>query len=85
VLTSGGATTALGGATQLAQLVDRAHDRIEILPAGGISGEHIAALLDATGCRQVHGSFRDPHAQPPRTSPQRVAAARTALDAWQSP
>jgi copper homeostasis protein len=84
VLTSGQAETALAGARQLAQFVAQSQGRIEILPAAGIASEHVDELLAKTGCRQIHGSFRDPQADPPRTSPQRVAAARAALDAWQS-
>lgn len=85
VLTSGGAPTAIAGAAQLAQFTQQSHGRIQILPAAGISSEHIAELLAKTGCRQIHGSFREPNSNPPRTSAQRVAAARAALDAWQSP
>lgn len=81
VLTSGGAATALAGAAQLANLVRQSAGRIEILPAAGISAEHLDELLCTTGCRQVHGSFRELNADRPRTSPERVAAARAALDA----
>jgi copper homeostasis protein len=84
VLTSGGAKTAIDGAQQLARLVAQTRGRIDILPAAGVSAEHVAELVATTGCRQIHGSFRDPHTNPPRTSSQRVAAARAALNAWQS-
>jgi copper homeostasis protein len=81
VLTSGGAATALAGAAHLAKLVTQSAGRIEILPAAGISAEHIGELLRTTGCQQVHGSFRELNADRPHTSPARVAAARAALDA----
>ncbi len=58
VMTSGGATTALLGAEKIAHLRSHAADRIEILPAGGIRNENVAALIAATGCNQVHASFR---------------------------
>jgi copper homeostasis protein len=84
ILTSGGAATALAGAMQLARLVERAAGRCEILPAGGISADVIAPLLETTGCQQIHGSFREMAAAPPRSSAARVAAARAALDACQA-
>ena len=81
VLTSGAAATAWEGAEQLAQLAKQANGRIEILPAAGISAAGVAPLVHATGCRQIHGSFRDPQSPWPRTSSLRVRAARAALDA----
>jgi copper homeostasis protein len=56
VLTSGRARTAIEGASQLARLVQRAAGRIVILPAGGVRPENIAALVAATGVREVHFS-----------------------------
>ena len=58
VLTSGGALTARQGATRIAELIRHARGRIEILPGGGINPENVAELIRATGCTQVHGSFR---------------------------
>ena len=58
VLTSGGETTALTGAARIAELVRRAAGRIEILPGAGINPENVAELIRATGCTQIHGSFR---------------------------
>jgi copper homeostasis protein len=81
VLTSGGAATALAGSAQLARLIRRAGTGIEVLPAAGVSAEHIAQLIHATGCRQVHGSFLDRQLSTWRTSRSRVVAARAALDA----
>ncbi len=54
VLTSGGQATAMAGSDQIRRLVDRAADCLEILPGGGIRADHAAALLAATGCRQLH-------------------------------
>lgn len=60
ILTSGGPSTALQGADRLSQLNQESSGRIEILPAGGIQPENAAKILRSTGCRQLHGSFRDP-------------------------
>lgn len=58
IMTSGGGATALEGAARIAELHQAAAGRIEILPAGGIRNDNIAALLEATGCTQIHASFR---------------------------
>ncbi len=60
VLTSGQAATAMEGSTVLQKLVARADGRIEILPGAGITPNNAGALLAATGCNQVHGSFSNP-------------------------
>ncbi|MCH2107039.1 MAG: copper homeostasis protein CutC [Planctomycetes bacterium] len=58
VLTSGGAPTATEGAATLAGWIEIASGRIEILPAGTIRAENVAALVETTGADQVH--FRAP-------------------------
>lgn len=59
VLTSGAAPSAADGAPLLAELVARAAGRIAILPGGGVRDHNVAALVSATGVRQVHlGPFR---------------------------
>ena len=54
ILTSGGLQSAYDGAETIAQLVELAAGRIEILPGGGIGAAHVADLLRRTGCRQLH-------------------------------
>ncbi|MCA9195033.1 MAG: copper homeostasis protein CutC [Planctomycetales bacterium] len=58
VLSSGGARTALEGAEELARMVCAAKDRIEILAGGGVRSSNAKALLELTGCEQLHGSFK---------------------------
>ena len=58
VLTSGQATTAPEGAAAIANLVRLAAGRIGIVAGGGIAGHNVAALLHATGVREVHLSAR---------------------------
>ena len=62
VLTSGQAPTALAGAKELAKLIEQAGDRIEILPGCGVNPANVASLVESTGCRQVHGTFKKPGA-----------------------
>jgi copper homeostasis protein len=59
VLTSGGAKTAMEGATELSRLQQFAGDQIEILPAGGIRAENIVSLIRVTGIRQIHSAARE--------------------------
>jgi copper homeostasis protein len=58
VMTSGQQATAYNGAALIAELIDRAAGRIEILPAGGINRFNLADVLSRTGCDQVHASLR---------------------------
>lgn len=58
VLTSGGPATAWEGRETLRALVQRAADRIVVLPGGGVRANHAAALLAATGARELHSSAR---------------------------
>lgn len=58
IMTSGAASTALEGAAKIRNLIEIAAGRIEILPAGGIRNANITAILEATGCKQIHASFR---------------------------
>ncbi len=58
VMTSGQEETAYNGVKRIAELVNRAAGRIEILPAGGINHFTVADVLARTGCTQVHASLR---------------------------
>lgn len=90
-MTSGGAPTAREGAPAITDLIRQAAGRIEIIPCGGVKSADAAALLHATGCTQLHGSFAEPspdgatsgtrgYPQRARTSRAEVAATRTAVD-----
>jgi copper homeostasis protein len=59
VLTSGQAPTAPDGAATIAELVRLAAGRIGILAGGGITSANVAALVRASGVREVHLSARD--------------------------
>ena len=43
---------------RIARLRDQARGRIALLPAGGVRPGNVRTLLAATGCTQVHGSFK---------------------------
>ena len=54
VLTSGGAPTAEAGVPELKRLVEQAAGRIGILAGGRIRAGNVAAIVQATGVREVH-------------------------------
>lgn len=58
ILTSGGEETAIRGQSTIAKLQSKFGQQIEILPGSGISSQNVVELLQQTGCRQVHGTFR---------------------------
>jgi len=58
LLTSGQAADALVGAPLIRQLIERARDRITIMPGGGIDARNIAAVAEATGAREFHASAK---------------------------
>jgi copper homeostasis protein len=58
ILTSGGAEHAIDSLGQLRRWQDAFGDRMEFLPAGGISAWNADTILRSTGCKQLHGSLR---------------------------
>jgi copper homeostasis protein len=54
ILTSGGAPDAQVGASVLRSLVQRAGNRITILPGGGLHAGNIAEVARTTGARELH-------------------------------
>ena len=59
ILTSGCKPTALEGADLLAQLVEKAGDRIISLPGCGVREDNIAELARLSGAREFHFSARE--------------------------
>jgi copper homeostasis protein len=58
VLTSGLAETAPRGTEFLRQLVERAGDRISIMPGAGVRSDNIKKLMNDTGAHEFHTSAR---------------------------
>ncbi|MCL2414334.1 MAG: copper homeostasis protein CutC [Bacteroidales bacterium] len=58
ILTSGGQKTAVEGIPILAQLIEKAYNRISIMPGAGITPENIAEIIEKTGATEIHGTFR---------------------------
>jgi copper homeostasis protein len=54
VLTSGQQKTAYEGRELIRRLINRAAQRMEVLPGGGVRAHNVLSLVEATGCKQVH-------------------------------
>jgi copper homeostasis protein len=54
VLSAGGTSTALDGATTLAELVRRAGSRLTVMAGGGVREENVRNLVSVSGVREVH-------------------------------
>lgn len=59
ILTSGQQPTAIEGVSLLKQLVEKAYNRIVIMPGSGINEENIATIAQQTGAREFHFSARE--------------------------
>ena len=57
VLTSGQEANAYNGAANIAQYIEQADGRIEILPGGGVNRFTLDDILARTGCDQVHAAL----------------------------
>ena len=60
ILTSGCRPTALKGAGLLAKLVEKAGDRLIIMPGCGVKESNIAEIARLSGAREFHFSAREP-------------------------
>ncbi len=58
ILTSGQKPNALEGAALIKQLIDKADDRIIIMPGSGVRSENIVQIAEATGAVEFHTSAR---------------------------
>ncbi|MDR1180845.1 MAG: copper homeostasis protein CutC [Bacteroidales bacterium] len=58
ILTSGGCNTAIEGADVIRQLIERADNRIVIMPGSGVTPENVAELILKTKLTELHGTFR---------------------------
>jgi copper homeostasis protein len=67
VLTSGQKDSVPEGVDLIKKLIERAGDRIEVLPGGGIHVWNVKEMVERTGSRQVHltawGTVRDTSTQ----------------------
>lgn len=64
ILTSGGAQTAMLGTRRLAQMVNLAANRIDIMVGGEVRPENVRQLAQETGATQFHAALRTPAESP---------------------
>jgi len=72
ILTSGQCRSAPEGAKLIRALVDRAAQRVVIMPGAGIDANNIAALRAATGANEFHASAKHPLESGMRYRPERL-------------
>ena len=60
ILTSGGKSTAMEGASIIANLVNKAANRIIIMPGSGINQNNVADLVKYTKVKEIHSSAKIP-------------------------
>ena len=58
ILTSGQKQNALEGAALIKQLIEKAADRIIIMPGSGVRSDNIVQIAEATGAVEFHSSAR---------------------------
>ncbi len=59
ILTSGGVTGQVENhLATLRQLIQYAGQRLVVMPGGGVNATNVTRIVESTGCRELHGSFR---------------------------
>ena len=79
VLTGGGPGRAIDNADRLAALIQRAGDRITVMPGGGVRASNVTEIVQRTGAREVHSgasSARDGRVDSAEVRNLRAALAR---------
>lgn len=64
VMTSGQQSATPAGVALIRDLVRQSANRLEILPAGGITQDNVAEIVRMTGCDQIHASLRSDRHDP---------------------
>ena len=65
ILTSGCVPKAMDGIETIARMVEKAGDRLIIMPGSGIRPGNVLEIIARTGAKEVHGSGRGPLAHAP--------------------
>ena len=73
ILTSGGASDATRGMSQISKMIENANGRIGVMPGGGVSIKTIAKIARATGAIEFHSSVRSTIPSPVRFRKEGIA------------
>jgi copper homeostasis protein len=83
ILTSGQARSAMDGSDLIAALVQRAGDRIIIMPGAGVTDANLAELATKTKAREFHSSSRTLVRSPMKYRNPKVSLGGTGEDEYQ--
>lgn len=78
ILTSGGADNAAEGGAMIAKMVQRAGDRLTIMPGAGLTPENVPALVSTTNVSEVHSSCTPSFSAIPRVTDEGIVRAMIA-------
>ena len=56
ILTSGGKSSAIEGSNMIAHLIEKAAERIVIMPGAGVNENTVADLIHYTNAKEIHSS-----------------------------
>ena len=73
ILTSGGEQTSIGGQETIARLVQKAGNRIIMMPGSGIKPENARVLVEQTGAQEIHVGLRTSIPSPMRSQNPRIS------------
>jgi len=82
ILTSGGCDTAIEGTEILGQLIEKAGNRISIMPGSGITPENAGDLIQKTGLTELHGTFRSYYPSPMQYQNTRLNHPKEEYGLW---
>ena len=82
VLTSGGARTANAGAAAISSLVRQAGDALVVMAGGSVRAHDVAALVAATGVREVHARLLPAQLESSLATARDAEAARGTVSAF---
>ncbi len=83
LLTSGGEQMSLQAAETITQLIDRARNRIIVMPGSGIKPENVRAFLQQTGAKEIHVGLRSAVESPMQHRNLRLAMGATPSHEYQ--
>jgi copper homeostasis protein len=82
ILTSGGCNTALEGANVIRQLIEKADNRIVVMPGCGVTPQNAGELIRKTGLKELHGTFRSYYPSPMQYRNTKMSRQKEEYGLW---
>lgn len=82
ILSSGLQKTAMEGSPLLAKLIEKANNRIIIMPGGGITEKNIVKISEITGAREFHSSAKVLKKSPAKIQNQNIKMGSDEVDEY---